>query len=367
MKIPASLYWRTKLMQTFKPLYKSIGDLESWFLKSDLSEIKIKQPIYITSLARSGTTIVTEMLSQSDNVCSHTYGDFPGIFTPYWNNWLRQKQRFLSGGKVERTHGDRIMINNDSPDAFEEVIWMYFFPQLHNTINTDKIELTKNKKFVSFYQDNIKKHLLVKNKTRYIAKANYNISRIEIILEIFPDAKFIIPVRHPINHIASLVKQHNIYLKAAAANPKIDGQLAASGHFEFGNIRQIINMNDSDYFNKVTELWKSKQEIKGWAHYWNGLYQAANQLKQKSSQLNNAIMFIKYEDLCNQSEQTIDDIIHHCQLDNTQFSTIKKHYSKQLTLPNYYKIPFNSHEISEILNITQTVSEKFGYNADNYN
>lgn len=366
MKIPASLYWRTKAMLWFKPAYKSMGDFESWLLKSELQSTQIKKPVYITSLARSGTTIITEILSKADNTCSHTYGDFPGVFTPYWNNWLRQKQKFLAGKKVERTHGDRIMINNDSPDAFEEVIWMYFYPQLHES-NTSVINILDNKKFIQYYKNNIKKHLLVKNKTRYIAKANYNISRIESILEIFPDAKFIIPIRHPINHIASLIKQHNMYLTAAKDNPKIDGQLAASGHFEFGNNRQIIKIPGSDYYDTVAELWKNNQEIKGWAHYWNGLYDAVDQLKQKTPKLDTAIKLIKYEDLCNHSNQTIDEIINHCDLNNTNFQTIKKTYFKQLSLPDYYKIPFNKHEIHEILDITQTVSENFGYNADNYN
>ena len=366
MKIPASLYWRTKFMLWFKPIYKSLGDFESWLLKSELKSTKIIKPIYITSLARSGTTIITEILSKGENICSHTYADFPSVFTPYWKNWLRQKQKFLAGKKVERTHSDRIMINNDSPDAFEEVIWMYFFPQIHGK-DSHKTQFSENNQFIKYYHDNIKKHLLVKNKSRYIAKANYNISRIEALLKISPDAKFIIPIRHPINHIASLVKQHNIYLKAAKDNQKIDGQLAASGHFEFGNNRQIINMPGSDYSDKVAELWQHNKEVQGWAHYWQGLYASIDELKHKNPQLNEAIQIFKYEELCHNSEQTIDDIINHCQLEEADFLKIKKSYDKELSLPNYYKIPFNTDEINEILNITQTVSEKFGYNADNYN
>ncbi|MFK8010920.1 MAG: sulfotransferase [Marinicellaceae bacterium] len=365
MKIPASLYWRTKSMMWFKPLYKTMGDLETLILQSELKKIQIKSPIYITSLARSGTTIITEMLSQGADICSHTYGDFPGVFTPYWKNWLRQKQKFLSGKKVERSHGDRIMVNNDSPDAFEEVLWMYFFSELHN--NQSSGDYSANRNFVNYYKNNIKKHLLVKNKSQYIAKANYNISRIESLLKIFPDAKFIIPIRHPINHIASLVKQHKIYIDAAKANPKIDSQLAASGHFEFGNIRQIVDMPHSDYHNVVSDHWKKNQEIRGWASYWNGLYSAVFDLKNKSKTLSQAIHIIKYEDLCNNSLPTIDSILRHCNLDLKQFESIKSQYNQQLSLPNYYKIPFDKEKIDEILTITKTASLKFGYNADNYN
>lgn len=353
-------------MMRFKPVYKLMGDLESWLLKSELEATEIKQPIYITSLARSGTTIITEILSKVDNVCSHTYGDFPGVFTPYWNNWLRQKQKFLEGNKSERAHGDRIMINNDSPDAFEEVLWMYFFPNLHKNKDTLSNK-ANNKEFIRCYKNNIKKHLLVKDKSRYMAKANYNISRIESILNVFPDAKFIIPIRHPINHIASLVKQHNMYLNAAKENPKIDWQLAASGHFEFGNNRRIVEMQESHYSEIVRAHWQNNQELKGWAHYWNGLYSSVVKLKQKSDQLNSAIKIFKYEDLCENSESTIEEIVQHCELDETKFDEIKQTYKKQLSLPDYYKIAFNTQEIDEILNITQTVAGKFGYNTGNYN
>jgi hypothetical protein len=163
------------------------------------------------------------------------------------------------------------------------------------------------------------------------------------------------------------MKQQKIYVEAAKENPKIDGQLAASGHFEFGNKRQIVEMNDTNYSEKVKQLWKKGNEIEGWSHYWNGLYTAIIKLKQKSTQLNQAIMLVKYEDLCNQSMTTIDQILDHCNLNMDKFTEIKKDYNQQLSLPEYYNIPYHSHEINEILTITQTVSENFGYNADNYN
>jgi hypothetical protein len=366
MKIPASLYWRTKAMSRFKQVYKFMGDVESRLLKSDLQTVQIRKPIYISALARSGTTIITEMFSKSNDVCSHTYSDFPGVFTPYWKNWLQQKNKFLAGEKIVRAHEDRIMINNDSPEAFEEVIWMYFYPDLHNK-NTPIRNILDNKEFINFYKNNIKKHLLVKNKTRYVSKANYNINRIEAILDVFPDAKFIVPIRHPVNHIASLIKQHNMYLKAAIDNPKIDVQLAASGHFEFGNNRRIVEMPGSRCFEKANEFWNDNQGIKGWAYYWNSIYLSLTELKQKSALLNNAIKIIKYEDLCNTSEEIIDELIEFCEFDHANFHEIKRAYINQLSLPDYYNISFNSQEINEIFNISQIVSDKFGYNAYNYN
>jgi hypothetical protein len=363
MKVPFSLHLRTQLMQAFKGVYKSLGDVESWLLKDELDPINIHSPIYISSLARSGTTIITELLSQLDHVCSHTYGDFPGVFTPYWNNWLRQKKSFLHESKSERAHLDRILINNNSPDAFEEILWIYFFSQLHKN-TTSGIKFSENKKFVSYYCQHIKKHLLVKNKSRYIAKANYNINRIDEILKIFPDAKFIVPIRHPVNHIASLMKQHKIYLEAAKNNPKIDTQLAASGHFEFGNLREVIQIGHNNYETKVSELWSNQQELAGWATYWQGFYQAVIELQKKHPL---AVKAIKFEDLCGNSEAIISDIFEYCHFTNNNTTEIKQKYTQRLSFPKYYKIPFNADEINQIFTVTKTVAEKFGYNAENVN
>ena len=365
MKVPTSLYWRTQLMRKLKPLYKSLGDIESRVLKSELSEVTIKKPVYITSLARSGTTIITEILSQLEDVCSHTYGDFPSIFTPYWTNWLRQKKQFLKEQKSERSHQDRIFINNNSPEAFEEVLWMHFFPESHQNGICHQIKTPHNQDFNDYYCQHIKKHLLIKDKTRYIAKANYNINRIKLILDIFPDACFIIPIRHPVNHIASLAKQHKFYLNAANKNPRINKQLLASGHFEFGDHRQIIDFNNATYTQTVLECWQNNQEIAGWSHYWNGLYQQIYDLKHSSKKFNQAIKFIKYEDLCTDSEKTIINIFQHGHF-NSSTALITK-YKNKLSFPKYYQLGFNQKEIDTILDITQAVSDRFGYNKNNFN
>ncbi len=367
MKVPSGLYFKTQMMIKFKWLYKSLGDVESALLKSELNDIKIKKPVYVTGLARSGTTIITEILSKTPEAGCHTYGDFPGVFTPYWNNWLRQKKQFVHAKKVERSHKDRIKVNNDSAEAFEEVLWMYFYPYIHNKGIVESVKLNDHDGFVDYYQQHIKKLLLIKEKSRYLTKANYNINRITDILSIFPDAKVIVPIRHPVNHIASLMKQHDIYLKAGKNNSRIDRQLAASGHFEFGQLREMVKIKDSDYAEKVQQLWSQGREIQGWAHYWQGLYGAIHTLKKNNDQCDRAIQFVQYELLCGDSIKTIDEMIAHCQFKTSGLDALKEHYHKRLTLPDYYQHQFNEKEISEILQITSAVSEKFGYNECNYN
>ncbi len=367
IKVPLSLYWKTKLFTQFQPIFKFLGSMESKVLLTEIQAVEIEKPIFVTSLARSGTTIITELLFEHNDTCSHTYGDFPGIFTPYWNNWLRQKKSFLEAGKTERSHGDRIFINNDSPDAFEEILWTFFDPNLHQEKKVVMPSRSPSSEFLKYYTNHIKKHLLVKSKNRYLSKANYNVNRISEILKIFPDAKFIVPIRHPVNHIASLMKQHKIYLDAGNKDKKINKQLSASGHFEFGAIRKVIEFGSPEDSQKVLNYWSNVEEIKGWSIYWNYLYKSLIEQVESSIEVKNAVLFIKYEDLCIDSDTTIDNILNHCQLDNSNFNEIKAKYSSRLSLPKYYQPDFNSSQINEIIQITQEVGSKFDYTNNNYN
>src|SRR3546814_14155500 len=88
------------------------------------------------------------------------------------------------------------MITPDSPEAFEEVLWMAFFPDLHDpTASSVLDERTDNAAFESFYRDHIRKLLRVRGGRRYLSKGNYSVTRLEYLLKVFPDARFILPVQ----------------------------------------------------------------------------------------------------------------------------------------------------------------------------
>ncbi len=366
VSVPFSLFWRTRFMQKFEHVYKSLSDFESWVLKAELNEVKINKPIYISSLARSGTTIISEILSNHESCAYHRYNDFPMVFTPYWKNWISQRQIKFEQKKIERSHNDRVLINNQSIEAFEEVIWKYFFKNAHKNGFANTLTLDQKHPFVSYYQDHIKKHLLIKNKSRYLAKGNYNINRIEQILSIFPDAKFIIPIRHPINHIASLMKQHRLFNQVGKANRKVDQQLIASAHFEFGKHREIIVFENLELASNIKKNWEQGKEIEGWAYYWLSIFQSVTNLLEKSHRIKKAVKLIKYEDLCRNSNQGIESILQHCELDDSLFSKIKAEYNEKLSLPEYYSLSFSDVQKNDIMGITKPIAKTFGYTIENH-
>ncbi|MDH3691407.1 MAG: sulfotransferase, partial [Gammaproteobacteria bacterium] len=202
-----------------------LGEWETRRSSSRLSGIQVTKPVFIGGLARSGTTVLLEKLSTISGVATHRYRDFPFIMTPiFWNkvlSFVGAKQKPL-----ERPHRDQIKITRDSPDAFEEPIWQHYFPSLHDTGKLHRLDAScANTEFERFYRQHIQKILLVRQGSRYVSKGNYNLPRFEYIDEIFDDSRFIVPIRHPLMHIESLARQHEIFVAYAESDPRIASYL----------------------------------------------------------------------------------------------------------------------------------------------
>ena len=85
------------------------------------------------------------------------------MFTPWlWNRLLDYTPQ-KAAPPVERTHKDGIKVTPDSPEALEEVLWMAFFPGLHDPRQNAALdERTSNPAFERFYRDHIRKLLQVR-------------------------------------------------------------------------------------------------------------------------------------------------------------------------------------------------------------
>ena len=76
--------------------------------------------VFISGLARSGTTIVMRRFYETNYFRSLTYRDMPFVLMPkIWRKVIGPFQQ--QGISRERAHGDGIKVTVDSPEAFEEV------------------------------------------------------------------------------------------------------------------------------------------------------------------------------------------------------------------------------------------------------
>ena len=124
-------YGITKFFTSFNSLSLIFDKIETLFMHNEINKIEIDRPIYITGLARAGTTIVLEMLDKHPDLASHKYKNVLMPYLPDWFSQIADKFNFYTK-PFERLHRDGILVNRESPEAVEEIFWQKFFNNLHN-------------------------------------------------------------------------------------------------------------------------------------------------------------------------------------------------------------------------------------------
>lgn len=355
-------YAVTKFFSSFTKLSYLLDRIETLLLRNRINELTIDRPIYILGLARAGTTITLEMLEKHPFLASHKYKHLPMPFLPHAFSQFTEISRFFTK-PIERVHKDGIFVTRESPEAIEEKFWQHFFNNNHNEeISNIMNGAISNPKFEQFYRNHIRKLLLNQKSSRYLAKNNYLITRLEYLNRIYPNSKFLLIIRNPVNHIASLIKQTRLFIKMEEENPTLIDWHRITGHSEFGHYQLCINTGDNELIHKIRRLWKDeKTYVKGWAYYWSSLYDYVMNLIEANKKIKESTLIIRYEDLCENPVETINKILEHSELPLNNFEKIKKYYIRHLHKPTYYTPNFSNQELLHISEITNATASRFGY------
>ena len=334
-----------------------LGNFESRILKDELAKVRIEAPIYIAGLARSGSTFLLEALAAHADTVTHRYKDFPPVFTPYWWNRFLGFMPKKDAAPAERAHKDGIKITEDSPEAFEEALWMAFFPKLHDPATTAMLGPDHaDAAFEDFYQDHIRKLLAVRGGRRYLSKGNYNLTRLAFLQNMFEDARFVLPIRAPAWHIASLIKQHRLFKDGLAGNRRALDHMRRVGHFEFGPDRRPINASDDEAIKAIQDLWERGYEVEGQARYWAHLHGAIADQLEADERLRDAVLIVSYEDLCAEPLPMIRRLFEHCRLSISE--DVVENLAAKVQFPAYYQPKFSDAERRMIDDITGPVTER---------
>jgi len=354
-------YVITKFFDLSRPLTFLLDRLETMMLINDLRKLTIEKPIYITGLARAGTTIILEMLSKHHDLASHQYKHLIMPYLPYSLHYISKNTK-IHTKPMERIHKDGIMITRDSPEAVEEVFWRKFFKDIHNENTSNIIGGTfSNPKFERFYKNHIKKLLISQKSSRYLVKNNYNITRLGYLLSIFPDSKFLLIIRNPVNHIASLIKQTKLFIKMEQEIPFLQDWMRIVGHQEFGHHQVSINVGNTELIRKIRKLWRNKKNyVKGWAHYWASIYDFVANHLDANKKLKKATLIVRYDDLCETPAKIIDKILEYTELPAKKFEKVKKYYVEHLHKPTYYTPDFSNQDLANISEVTKATAARFG-------
>jgi hypothetical protein len=341
-------------------LWTWLGNMETSGLSDDLAPIDIHQPVYIAGLARAGSTILLEILARHPDLSAHRYRDYPMLYTPYWWNRYLGYTPQSAAEAVERTHQDGIFITPESPEAFEEVLWMAFFPDQHDPLKSAVLnEETDNPAFEAFYRDHIRKLLLIRGGRRYLSKGNYNVTRLAYLLKIFEDARIVLPVREPVWHIASLIRQHEHFCRGQKAHPRALPHLQRVGHFEFGEDRRPINTGDDAHTAQIVALWERGAEVEGWARYWAGVHNYLADQLEMDRRLRDAVMIVRHEAFCTDPTETMRAILDHCDLSGDEDIlrlTAARIHPPRLNRPDL----FSDEDLDIIEHYTHAAAARFG-------
>lgn len=360
--VPLTHHVAAGFVHGLRRLWCRLGNIESTVCREKIEQIENRNPIFIAGLARAGSTILLEAIASHEQVVTHRYRDFWTIYAPYW--WEQALQNVPRRNEaVERSHGDGIMVTPDSPEAMEEILWTAFFKNLHDPAECNVLDSqAKNARFERFYRDHIRKLLLARNRQRYASKGNYNVSRLEYLLTLFPDAKFVVPVRNPRTHIASLKKQHELLMAAAKAYPRSRSYLRRVGHFEFGADRVPINVGHSETIESIQSLWNSGEEVRGLSRYWAYIHGWLADRLESNARLRESTLLVKHEDLCGSPETRLRELMDHCELDDPE--SVVREFSGRLHTPTYYQPSFTAEEERAIVEETEGTAARFGYVAE---
>ena len=235
-----------------------------------LSRVNSAPPIFITSLARGGTTAILNALHGLPQVATHCYRDMPFVTAPVLWSRLGGKTRTVE--KRQRAHGDGLEISLDSPEAFDEVLWMLHWPEKYANL---KIELWNTADARDDAKEDMVRHfkkiILLRRPAaatgtggniRYLSKNNANISRLRLLPHMFPGCDIVVPVRHPSAHAASLLRQHQNFTSLHAQDPFALRYMRDIGHFEFGALHRPIG------FDTFSTGGLKPEEPDYWLAYW---------------------------------------------------------------------------------------------------
>ena len=282
------------------PVQLAVADMEDRVFAADLKPIQLERPVFITALPRAGTTLLLDVIEAIPEFASHTYRNMPFVLCPLF--WNRFSSRFRRPGEVqERAHQDGMFVTTDSPEAFEEIVWKAFWKHQYEK---DRIRpwVQEDSEFFDFLRNHMRKIIALSQtstdvRPRYLSKNNLNIARIDILLKNFPDAAIIVPFREPLQHAASLLRQHLNFLGIHRDDRFAREYMAGIGHFDFGENLRPVDFNhwlDRACFREPTT-------IEFWLEYW---FESYSYLAER-----NEIHLVCYEDLCTSPSKALSRLV----------------------------------------------------------
>jgi hypothetical protein len=194
-----------------------------------LRRTEVREPVFSVGHARSGTTYLHRLMAQDQRFSVVLMYEmfFPSLLEKKLLRLLFRADETLFGKRLrrkidaveDRTFADTNDMHRTGFFAAEEDdflltwslasgFWIVLFPYLGELdfYHVDRWSERKRRRLMSFYKECVRRQLALNGGGTHLSKNPTFCGRVESLIETFPDAKFIVPMRNPYETIPSLLK-----------------------------------------------------------------------------------------------------------------------------------------------------------------
>ncbi len=274
-----------RLALHYTPIADVSFDLDQATVRTDPSDIVSRRHVFVSGLARAGTTLLMRKFHATGRYRSLTYRDMPFVLAPnLWRRMSGVSRRDIQS--AERAHGDSVIVNADSPESLDEVFWRIFAGDEYlerNRLKPHSPDEEVVEKYVRYVNAILSAHET--RADRYLSKNNNNILRLGAIHRAFPNALILIPFRQPLQQAHSLFRQHRHFSELQSRREFALSYMTWLGHHEFGlDHRPFQFERDACPY--------PADSLNHWLHIWCETYEWLERSKPEPA------VFVSYEDLC---------------------------------------------------------------------
>lgn len=277
----------------FGPIAELSFDLDQKTNHFDPKEVTGARHVFVSGLARAGTTILMRRIHATGAFCSLTYRNMPFVLAPnIWSRFATASKR--KDAPAERAHGDRILVGIDSPESLDEVFWRIFdgegyIAKTYLTPHEPDEETTE--KYIAYVAAILKADR--GERTRYLSKNNNNILRLGAIRRAFPEAVILIPFRDPLSHTGSLLRQHRNFVAQQQTDRFVRSYMTWLAHHEFGLDHRPFRFDNAGAGRLAA---RQPDQLDYWLEIWCQAYAWLEGSAPKDA------IFVCYEDLCQDAD-----------------------------------------------------------------
>jgi hypothetical protein len=194
-----------------------------------LRRTEVREPVFSVGHARSGTTYLHRLMAQDERFSVVLMYEmfFPSLLEKRLLRLLFRADEKLFGKRLrrkidaveQRTFADTNDMHRTGFFAAEEDdflltwslgsgFWIVLFPYLGELdfYHVDQWGERKRRRMMTFYKECVRRQLALNGGGTHLSKNPTFCGRVESLIETFPDAKFIVPMRNPYETIPSLLK-----------------------------------------------------------------------------------------------------------------------------------------------------------------